>query len=503
MADTVIENPTYLEHVRHFFVDEDLDHMIQRGHDLSTYQGLKNDAGNVVELTAPPEATMPPPETGRAWSQERNQSFVNWKKNGFLVGVPTLQEPQPDTADRVRKDVRDLSKEELTTLTRAFRGLMDRPPGNPTSYFDLAGIHGLPDTAYCKHHQNLYNPWHRVYLRKFEDALRTIEGCAGVTLPYWDITSPLPNFLFQPPFDSYDVPIDIGSPFLFPGHPTSRLPAATIEANIVASNIPNTIVAALQQPIWHDFNQVQGANSIVAAHDDGHLAIGGTMPKQEIAAFDPLFWFFHANWDRLWWDWQQIMQATTFWTFRSTVVSITETGAALGTAVRFLKSGSDALEPWSEKAAGTIDLSATNVAYAAPHGVGQRLGTRWSARPGFGNFTAARRMRVQEDPLVSVRLKGIDRLAIPGSFQAILKADGEPIGRRGFFQATDPNRCENCRENAVVDLDFLVDAAAIRGRDLTVDLEVVGTPEGMSPRFPLSACGDPTLNVRMLIGEAQ
>ena len=46
-------------------------------------------------------------------------------------------------------------------------------------------------------------------------------------------------------------------------------------------------------------------------------------------------------------------------------------------------------------------------------------------------------------------------------------------------------------------------AAAITGRDLTVDLEVVDTAEGMSPRFPLGAAGNPTLNVRMLLGEAQ
>jgi tyrosinase len=508
MTETIIDNPTYLEHVRHFFVEEDLIHMSFRGHDLSTYQGLKNDAVSVQKLTAPPDASMPPPETGRAWSAERNQSFQNWMNNGFAIGTPTLQKPQYGPAPRVRKDVRDLSADEITALARAFRDLMGRHPDNETSYFYLAGIHGLPDFAYCKHHQDLYNPWHRLYLRKFEDALRTVPGCADMTLPYWDVTSVLPDFLSQPPFDSYDVPIDIGSPDLSPRHPTNRLDAATIETRMIDRDVPGAISKAQRQPIWHEFNDWRNPGSIVAAHDSGHVAIGGTMPKQEIAAFDPVFWFFHANWDRLWWEWQQIMQATTLWTFRSTIVSPAETGASLGTAVRFLKLPPyNTLEPWTAESASLvaenmISLSAMDTAYAQPHAAAERPDADQPIRPAFGNFSAARRMRVQADPLVSVRLKGLNRLVIPGSFEAILKADGQPIARRSFFQATDPNRCENCRELGVIDVDFHVDAAAITGRDLTVDLEVVSSPAGMSPRFPLAAAGNPTLNIRMLLGEA-
>lgn len=31
--------------------------------------------------------------------------------------------------------------------------------------------------------------WHRAYLVRLEDALRSIEGCGEVTLPFWDETS--------------------------------------------------------------------------------------------------------------------------------------------------------------------------------------------------------------------------------------------------------------------------------------------------------------------------
>src|SRR5690349_2525067 len=40
MADVVIANPTYIENVRHFFEDVDLDHMFNWGYDLTTYPTL-------------------------------------------------------------------------------------------------------------------------------------------------------------------------------------------------------------------------------------------------------------------------------------------------------------------------------------------------------------------------------------------------------------------------------------------------------------------------------
>ena len=43
----------------------------------------------------------------------------------------------------------------------------------------------------------------------------------------------------------------------------------------------------------------------------------------DIAAFDPLFWFFHCNWDRLWWQWQNMHNTTTLLTFKATVTGDT------------------------------------------------------------------------------------------------------------------------------------------------------------------------------------
>src|SRR6185312_11695089 len=67
-------------------------------------------------------------------------------------------------------------------------------------FFTLGGYHGEPFRGqgssdakywggYCHHGNVLFPTWHRVYLVKIEDALRSVPGCEEVTLPYWDETS--------------------------------------------------------------------------------------------------------------------------------------------------------------------------------------------------------------------------------------------------------------------------------------------------------------------------
>src|SRR6266508_5992595 len=193
MADSVIENPTYLEHIRHFFEPIDIEHMGALGVDLSTYEGLKNRATSVYFRTKPPNASMPP-QTERQWSVERSETFDNWIQSGFPLGEPTPQKPTTPTENgaRLRKDASALDQGEIEALGRAFQGIMDRAPDDPTGYFSLAGLHWFPIPSECLHHEDRFGPWHRVYVTKFEDALRSVPGAESVTLPYWDITEPPP-----------------------------------------------------------------------------------------------------------------------------------------------------------------------------------------------------------------------------------------------------------------------------------------------------------------------
>jgi len=108
---------------------------------------------------------------------------------------------------RIRRALEDVQAdylagktEELDNLMRAWKGIKELPPNDPNSFFVIGGYHGEPFRGagwgssaywggYCNHGNVLFPTWHRVYLLRLEEALRSIPGCADVTLPYWDETS--------------------------------------------------------------------------------------------------------------------------------------------------------------------------------------------------------------------------------------------------------------------------------------------------------------------------
>lgn len=108
---------------------------------------------------------------------------------------------------RVRRSIEDLqydyehgNKKQLEDLMQAWRGIKALPPDDPNSFFVIGGYHGEPFRGagwgnasfwggYCNHGNVLFPTWHRVYLIRLEDALRSIPGCGEVTLPFWDETS--------------------------------------------------------------------------------------------------------------------------------------------------------------------------------------------------------------------------------------------------------------------------------------------------------------------------
>jgi tyrosinase len=129
---------------------------------------------------------------------------------------------------RIRQSLRSLQRSydegnraPLENLVRAFRGIQRLPPTDPNLFHVIGGYHGQPfrDSAkfeneanenywggYCNHNNVLFPTWHRAYLLRLEDALRSIPGCADVTLPYWDecfdrdADVQLPKILTSPTF---------------------------------------------------------------------------------------------------------------------------------------------------------------------------------------------------------------------------------------------------------------------------------------------------------------
>lgn len=155
---------------------------------------------------------------------------------------------------KVRRSLNELqdeytngNKKPLDDLMRAWKGIKELPPDNPRSFFVLGGYHGEPFRGagwgssaywggYCNHGNVLFPTWHRVYLVKLEDALRSIPGCEDVVLPYWDETSAeslsngIPWALTQKDvvLDGKTIPNPLRS-FVFPRNIADSI--STIDAN--------------------------------------------------------------------------------------------------------------------------------------------------------------------------------------------------------------------------------------------------------------------------------
>ena len=121
----------------------------------------------------------------------------------FLV----LRTPTPFHVQRQRESIQAIESRyndgtDLTTLrniVKGFRGIQALPPDDPDSFYCIAGFHGTPyrppgagedpETwwgGYCHHQDVLFPMWHRAYLLRLENALRKVDGCENVRLPFWD-----------------------------------------------------------------------------------------------------------------------------------------------------------------------------------------------------------------------------------------------------------------------------------------------------------------------------
>jgi len=486
--DPLVEHPTWFGEVRNFFAPDDIVHMAAKGIDLCTYSGV---VANAVSIYGQTQSGSMPPDGYPQWSANRVQSFLNWITDNYTVGMP----PPPTAAprmltaaaaapERIRKEVTSLDAAEVAALKTAFAGVMARDPSQADSYFAIAGVHWFPaidqnPLFHCLHHENRFLPWHRLHLKRFEDALRSVMGCGSVTLPYWDFTTSIPPLLYEEPFARYALQAPIGHGY--DPLTTSRDTPAEIASSIATFGVPGQISNALRQSFWEQFNR-----TFWGAHDNGHVSCGTTMENQDISAFDPVFWFFHCNLDRIWLDWQVSVGATTLAGFKSTCQGPTSwlDVPALG-----------ALPPFNGHASDTISFP--DVGYAPPPTAGPPL---MSFENKTGNVAAAKRFRIDSAAPLSIRVKDINRAGIPGTFVVHLLADGTEVGRQAFFQPTDPGLCANCSENAKVAIDFHVDAANVLGKTLSVEIHVPGQ-RAIGTRFPLSKAGEPTINVRHLLDE--
>lgn len=484
--DPIVQQPTWFGQIRHYFTPVDIDHMAKKGIDLGTYNGVVANAVSIYSQTQ--SGAMPPDPAGR-WSANRVQTFLNWITDGYTLGTPE----QPSAAERkalgfagpgvrLRKEISTLSVDDVAKLKDAFAGVMARDPSDPDSYFAIAGVHWFPaidqnPLFHCLHHENRFLAWHRLHLKRFEDALRSVPGCNDVTLPYWDVTTTPPAFLFAPPFASYTLQAKIGHGY--DPLTTSRYTATDIVGNMEGFGVATQIIRSLAQSTWELFN-----TTFWQAHDNGHVSCGATMAEQDISSFDPIFWFFHCDLDRLWLQWQKSVKATTLAGFKSTCLEPTTWLDIPALAV---------LPPFEGHAADAITMS--DVDYAPP----RKEALEMAFENFSGNVPASKNFRIDGAAPLSIRVKDINRAGIPGTFVVHLLADGKEIAKQAFFQPSDPGICPNCSKKANVSIDFRLSPDQVLDKTLGIEIHVPGQRE-IGTRFPLSKAGNPTINVRYLVG---
>jgi len=484
MEDSVI--PTWWNPIKGFFREIDRLKMAEHGRfDLGNYQHVKANAiaiyGAVVDGYMPRKEYDDEPSP--RWSDTKVNTFRIWIENhcpeGKQVDKPGLE--------RHRKSLTELDEKERKDLAIAFEGIMLRHHNFTDSYFHIASLHGQPYPTECFHHFFGFLPWHRYYCLLFENALRSVEGCADVTLPYWDVSDlregkALPTWIWEPPFAAYKYPIDVGHKAA--GTWTKRQPHHVVTSRPALEYTHDLVENAMKNEWWEGFADYQDNDCptvepyahVEEPHDYTHVVAGGpdlnvdgkpdTEDKEDLGdmtdvdytAFDPLFWFQHSEFDRLCWVWQQKREATTVETHKNSHYKKDH-------SLLYLESY---LAPWYDhQFIHLLDLnevtfhgekfkvSYSDGSFSGPDPVSSPPPPPSAADLASTTFKATIQKQV-------VRLQ-FDRSGIEGSFTILLfghpvqgLADRKQVGFKSVFQALKPSFCVGCSERSVLAYVFVV-----------------------------------------------
>ncbi len=495
-----VKKPTWLKDIRYMFTAEDVKHMANlqnRKIHLDDYDDVKQKFSQIqgqVQYNG-----MPPPPRD-PWPDAWKQTFLNWRTNNFAKGteVPmsrAMLKASVDVTSRVRKDISTLTDDEVDLLIKAYDGIIakDWDPNVPnTGYYEVAKYHGVPD-YYCSHMIPPFMSWHRAYMLSFENALRSVKGCENVTLPYWDFNKPFPELLQKAPFAKYKFPQDTGS--YKKGSTSERKSPEEINAAFQSQVIPD-MNRAMKKTNWQEFQGYfigKPNNTLQQSHNNGHNVSGPTLQNPDYASYDPMFWFFHCNWDRLWWQWQKDVVHAVNWDQFKTVITKTHNGATTP-SYSFFESNQP-LAPFNQRPQELLDI-VTQLGYdydtPAPKMDAMDL------HPAIHGNIAANESFLINAQHVNVRVKGVNRLGIPGGFWVHLLKDGERIGSQSHFQFINPENCSNCADNPIVFFDFEVPLEQVQDGRLSVEIEP-NDKDIVGERVPMSMVGNPTINARLLL----
>jgi tyrosinase len=216
-------------------------------------------------------------------------------KTGFLALDNTNALRGDMESVKIRKNILNLTDEELNNFRAAIQKLKDLPSGDHRNYTVQADLHGKTAPG-CRHGTVKFLTWHRVYLYYFEKALQ--DFLPSVTLPYWDWinTREIPKaYLDKTYTDSAGkvLPNPLYHDGRDPGLP-DNLPTKAEFDDAQGKTTSDEYVGAMP------FGKGKSENM----HDTVHGWVGGDMGVVTLAAYDPVFWAHHSQCDRIWNMWQ-------------------------------------------------------------------------------------------------------------------------------------------------------------------------------------------------------
>jgi hypothetical protein len=208
---------------------------------------------------------------------------------------------------------------EFAALRKGVQTMQSRPATDPTSWLYQANMHGTYDTPAlqawnsCQHGTYFFLSWHRMYLYYFERILRAASGDPKLALPFWDYTDPAQRAIPEP----FRTPA---------GAENSLFVAERADGINDGAELPESATTFDQAMQFTNFISPTGSplsfgGQLVSApvhfggifgqlesqpHNVIHVLVGGDdgwMSDPNLAARDPIFWFHHANIDRLWSHW--------------------------------------------------------------------------------------------------------------------------------------------------------------------------------------------------------
>lgn len=267
---------------------------------------------------------------------------------------------------RIRKNAAYLSEAERYTFIKAILGLKAKiaNPTDPVSaqisvYDQFVGLHWAAVKSFAAintgttqryHTTPAFFSWHRELLWRFENELRTISGCADVTIPYLDyadaaliqsyvmtdafmgapgptagvasaatgffsatgpFTDPASYTVYPSGWAGFKVRSDLndlasldGGATTGPLRRSSYTPGSALTANYV-TNRETLLTAADYTAFRAAINTIHGSlHNIVNGGSTSPVAGFSNLGSLAGSPNDPLFWLVHSGVDRLWSMWQ-------------------------------------------------------------------------------------------------------------------------------------------------------------------------------------------------------